>query len=63
MPAPGLGVYLAKPQDTMSAVVAIASGYRLIDTAKADHNERQVGEAVRDSRVDRPEPFITGPAL
>ena len=60
MPAIGLGVYLAEPQDTISAVsAAIASGYRLIDTAKAYHNERQVGEGIRASSVDRSELFIT----
>jgi len=40
MPALGLGVYQASPEDTVQAVAtAIASGYRLIDTARAYRNE------------------------
>lgn len=60
MPAIGLGVYQASAEDTVRAVVtAIADGYRLIDTAKAYANERQVGEGIRESGVDRAELFVT----
>ncbi|MBV9249426.1 MAG: aldo/keto reductase, partial [Acetobacteraceae bacterium] len=38
---------------------AIANGYRLIDTAAAYGNERQVGEGIRGSGIDRSEMFIT----
>ena len=60
MPAFGLGVFLSPKAQTVDAVVtAVAHGYRLIDTAAAYNNERQVGEGVRRSGVDRSELFIT----
>jgi diketogulonate reductase-like aldo/keto reductase len=60
MPAFGLGVFQSPPEQTTGAVeAAIANGYRLIDTAAAYFNERQVGEALRRSGVDRNEIFIT----
>lgn len=60
MPALGLGVFQSSPEQTAGAVeTAIADGYRLIDTAAAYLNERQVGEGVRRSGVDRTELFIT----
>ena len=60
MPLLGLGVYLVPPEQTAAVVAeAIACGYRLIDTAAAYNNERQVGEAVRRSGVPREELFIT----
>lgn len=59
MPALGLGVFQNPPQETTSAVeAALATGYRHIDTAAAYGNERQVGEAVRSSGVDRSEVFL-----
>lgn len=60
MPALGLGVYQSSPEDTTEAVeTAIRTGYRLIDTAAAYGNEREVGEGIRRSNVDRTELFIT----
>ena len=60
MPAFGLGVYQSTPEQTTGAVeAAIANGYRLIDTAAAYFNERQVGEGLRRSGVDRGEVFLT----
>ena len=60
MPAFGLGVYQSPPEQTVSAVeAALADGYRLIDTAAAYFNERQVGEGIRRSGVDRAEVFVT----
>lgn len=61
MPQMGLGVYLVEPgQETYQAVKsALELGYRHIDTAHAYQNERSVGEAVRDSGIDRGEIFIT----
>src|SRR5256886_2656150 len=59
MPALGLGVFQTPPDETRDAVrAALDSGYRLIDTAAAYGNERQVGEAVRDSRLRRSEVFL-----
>jgi diketogulonate reductase-like aldo/keto reductase len=60
MPALGFGVFQTPPEQTADAVArAIASGYRLIDTAAAYQNERQVGEGIRRSAVDRSEIFVT----
>lgn len=60
MPALGLGVYLSPPEQTAGAVrSAIGSGYRLIDTAAAYGNEREVGEGIAGSRVNRDELFVT----
>lgn len=59
MPGLGLGVFQSKPEDTTDAVVAALNvGYRLIDTAAAYFNEREVGEAIRRADVDRSEIFI-----
>jgi diketogulonate reductase-like aldo/keto reductase len=59
MPALGLGVFQTPPDETRAAVsAALASGYRLIDTAAAYGNERQVGEAVASSGLDRSEVFL-----
>ena len=38
---------------------AIAIGYRLVDTAAAYGNEREVGEAIRRSGIDRDDMFVT----
>jgi len=38
---------------------AIASGYRLVDTAAAYGNEREVGESIRRSGINRGDMFIT----
>ncbi|MCT9084014.1 aldo/keto reductase [Streptomyces fulvoviolaceus] len=60
MPALGLGVFQSSPEDTVGAVeAALEEGYRLIDTAAAYGNERQVGEAIVRSGVDRSEVFVT----
>ncbi len=60
MPVLGLGVFQSSPEETTSAVeIAIADGYRLIDTAASYDNEREVGEGIRASGIDRGELFIT----
>ncbi len=59
MPALGLGVFQTPPEGTRDAVrAALAAGYRHIDTAAAYDNERQVGEAVRSSDLDRSDVFL-----
>jgi diketogulonate reductase-like aldo/keto reductase len=59
IPALGLGVFQTPPDETRDAVrAALESGYRHIDTAAAYGNERQVGEAVHSSEVDRSEVFL-----
>lgn len=60
MPALGLGVYQSPPEQTVAAVeAALATGYRLIDTAAAYLNEREVGEGIRRSGIDRSQVFVT----
>jgi diketogulonate reductase-like aldo/keto reductase len=59
LPAIGFGVFQTPPDQTLAAVTtALSAGYRHIDTAAAYGNERPVGEAVRDSGLDRSEVFI-----
>jgi diketogulonate reductase-like aldo/keto reductase len=59
MPALGLGVFQSPPEETTAAVeAALRDGYRLIDTAAAYDNEREVGDAVRASGLDRSEVFL-----
>ena len=58
-PALGFGVFQTPPDVTADAVhAALQTGYRLIDTAAAYGNEREVGEAIRRSGLARDEVFI-----
>ena len=61
IPLLGLGTWAAQPGgETRDAVAfALETGYRHIDTAKLYNNERDVGEAVRESGIARAEIFIT----
>jgi diketogulonate reductase-like aldo/keto reductase len=59
IPALGFGVFQTPPAGTIAAVeTALRIGYRHIDTAAAYGNEREVGEALRRSGLDRDEVFI-----
>ena len=59
IPAMGFGVFQAAPDETRSAVAsALTAGYRHIDTAAAYANEREVGEAIAASGLDRSELFV-----
>ncbi|GCB54380.1 oxidoreductase [Rhodococcus erythropolis] len=59
MPALGFGVFQTPPETTSSSVAAaLRVGYRLIDTAASYFNEREVGEGIRRSGLDRSEVFI-----
>jgi len=59
IPALGFGVFQTPPDETIAAVeTALATGYRHVDTAAAYGNEREVGEAIRRSGVDRSEVFV-----
>ncbi|HVR10462.1 MAG TPA: aldo/keto reductase, partial [Thermoanaerobaculia bacterium] len=59
MPALGFGVFQTPPDVTADAVhTALETGYRLIDTAAAYGNEREVGEAIRRSGLAREKVFI-----
>ena len=61
MPMEGFGVFqVPDPAVCKQAVLdAIATGYRLIDTAAAYMNEEAVGEAIRECGLPRLELFIT----
>lgn len=53
-PELGLGTYNLRGEEGITAMVAaIEAGYRLLDTAVNYENEREVGEAVRRSSVER----------
>ncbi|WP_030160585.1 aldo/keto reductase [Glycomyces sp. NRRL B-16210] len=59
MPLLGFGVFQTPPEETRAAVAeALKTGYRLIDTAAAYGNEREVGQAIAESGIDRDEVFI-----
>ena len=61
MPVAGYGVFqIPDPAECERSVIdAIASGYRLIDTAASYMNEAAVGKGIRNSSVARAELFIT----
>jgi 2,5-diketo-D-gluconate reductase A len=60
IPQLGFGVFQIEPEDTVEAVSrALEAGYRHVDTAEMYGNEREVGEAVRASGLDRGEVFVT----
>ncbi|ADP81469.1 aldo/keto reductase [Pseudofrankia inefficax] len=59
MPALGFGVFQTPPAETIAAVrAALETGYRHVDTAAAYFNEREVGQAIASSGLDRSEVFI-----
>ena len=54
IPTIGFGVFQNPPDETTAAVeTALRAGYRHIDTAAGYGNEREVGEAIRRSGLDR----------
>ena len=61
MPLEGFGVFQVPDGEVCEKAVsdAIASGYRLIDTAAAYMNEEAVGRAIKKSGVNRADLFIT----
>ena len=60
IPQLGFGVFQIEPEETAEAVrEAIAVGYRHIDTAEMYGSEREVGEGLRASGVDRGDVFVT----
>ena len=60
MPAIGFGVYQIPESDTERCVSdALETGYRMIDTASAYFNEKQVGDALRHSGLRREDVFVT----
>jgi len=60
IPQLGFGVFKIDPAETVAAVSeALRVGYRQINTAEMYRNEKEVGEAVWASGLDRSEIFIT----
>jgi 2,5-diketo-D-gluconate reductase A len=60
IPQLGFGVFQIEPRDTAKAVArALDVGYRHIDTAEMYGNEREVGEGIRGSGLDRGDVYIT----
>jgi 2,5-diketo-D-gluconate reductase A len=60
IPALGFGTSPQRGAEAASAVrTAIEAGYRLIDTAENYQNEDAVGQAIKDSGVDRADIFLT----
>ncbi len=59
MPQIGYGVYQVSPDECERCVSdALKTGYRMIDTAQAYHNEEGVGRAVKSSGINRSDIFI-----
>src|SRR6202022_2818135 len=59
MPSLGFGVFQIPSEQTDAAVeTALATGYRLIDTAASYFNEREVGAAIHRSGIDRSDVYI-----
>jgi 2,5-diketo-D-gluconate reductase A len=60
IPQLGFGVFQIDPAETAEAVAeALRAGYRHIDTAEMYGNEREVGEAIGASGLDRSEVYVT----
>ena len=60
IPQLGFGVFQIDPAETAEAVTeALKVGYRHIDTAEMYGNEKEVGEGVRASGLDRGDIFVT----
>jgi 2,5-diketo-D-gluconate reductase A len=60
IPQIGFGVFQIDPAETAEATSrALEIGYRHIDTAEMYGNEREVGEAVRASGLDRDDVYVT----
>ena len=60
IPQLGFGVFQIEPGETAEAVTeALRVGYRHIDTAEMYGNEREVGEGLRASGLDRGDAFVT----
>lgn len=60
MPLLGLGVYDMYQQEAEQAVsMALAIGYRLIDTASMYENEVEIGNALKQTTIPRADIFLT----
>src|SRR5258708_31496559 len=60
MPLLGFGTWKLKGHSAREAVLAaLTAGYRHLDTATMYGNEDEVGQALRESGIDRPDLFLT----
>lgn len=60
IPQLGFGTFQIPPEETRkTTLTALEAGYRHIDTAQMYGNEKEVGQAVRDSGLDRADVFVT----
>jgi diketogulonate reductase-like aldo/keto reductase len=60
MPMVGFGTWKLRGRAARDAVLAaLAAGYRHLDTATMYANEAEVGQALRDSGLARPDVFVT----
>ena len=60
MPILGYGVYQVTKDECKRCVLdALKAGYRSIDTAQSYMNEEEVGQAIKESGIDREEIFLT----
>ena len=60
MPLIGFGTWQIKGEEAVTATTAaLEAGYRHLDTATVYDNEGQVGQALRDSGVEREKVFVT----
>ncbi len=60
MPILGFGVYQIPKEETKRCVLdALQVGYRAIDTAQSYFNEKEVGEAIKESTIPREQIFVT----
>lgn len=63
IPAIGFGCYNAKGGDNYQIIRdAIDSGYRFFDTASVYETEKELGQAIKDSKIPREEFFIQSKA-
>lgn len=59
MPLVGFGTFMLGSETCKNAVVAaIQNDYRMIDTAEAYGNEKEVGDGIQQSGIDRKELFL-----
>lgn len=59
MPILGLGTYSLQGDTCKNSVLsALSEGYRLIDTAYMYGNEKEIGEAIRESGISREDIFV-----
>lgn len=60
MPMVGLGTWKLRGNSGKESIIeALQIGYRLIDTAQMYGNEEIVGEAIKESKINREDIFIT----